>query len=70
MEVSAELDFLDQQNLILNLENKALKQRLDSLAQEHLIKRREYITVNKLQEFHALDLRKVFFRHSTLFYFT
>ncbi|XP_010912636.1 uncharacterized protein At4g06598 [Elaeis guineensis] len=39
MEVSAELEFLDQQNLILNLENKALKQRLDSLAQEHLIKR-------------------------------
>ncbi|XP_008786512.1 uncharacterized protein At4g06598-like isoform X2 [Phoenix dactylifera] len=38
MEVSAELQFLDQQNLILNLENKALKQRLDSLAQEHLIK--------------------------------
>jgi len=39
MEVSAELGFLDQQNLILNLENKALKQRLDSLTQEHLIKR-------------------------------
>ncbi|XP_020575375.1 uncharacterized protein At4g06598-like [Phalaenopsis equestris] len=38
MEVSAELEFLDQQNLILNLENKALKQRLDSLAQEHLVK--------------------------------
>ncbi|KAI0494348.1 hypothetical protein KFK09_024482 [Dendrobium nobile] len=38
MEVSAELEFLDQQNLMLNLENKALKQRLDSLAQEHLVK--------------------------------
>nr|XP_019708541.1 uncharacterized protein At4g06598 [Elaeis guineensis] len=38
MEVSAELEFLDKQNLILNLENKTLKQRLDSLAQEHLIK--------------------------------
>lgn len=37
-EVSAELEFLNQQNLILSMENKALKQRLDSLAQEQLIK--------------------------------
>ncbi|KAL5701071.1 hypothetical protein ACHQM5_026449 [Ranunculus cassubicifolius] len=40
-EVSAEIEFLDQQNLILNMQNKALKQRLDSLAQEHVIKRLE-----------------------------
>ncbi|RYR77878.1 hypothetical protein S83_001517 [Arachis hypogaea] len=31
-EVSAELEFLNQQNLILSMENKALKQRLESLA--------------------------------------
>uniref|UniRef100_A0A7N0RF79 BZIP domain-containing protein n=1 Tax=Kalanchoe fedtschenkoi TaxID=63787 RepID=A0A7N0RF79_KALFE len=37
-EVSAELEFLNQQNLILGMENKALKQRLDSLAKEQLIK--------------------------------
>lgn len=37
-EVSAELEFINQQNLILSLENKALKQRLESLAQEQLIK--------------------------------
>ncbi|KAL8540720.1 hypothetical protein ACS0TY_002084 [Phlomoides rotata] len=37
-EVSAELEFLNQQNLILNMENKALKQRLESLSQEKLIK--------------------------------
>ncbi|XP_020212694.1 uncharacterized protein At4g06598 isoform X2 [Cajanus cajan] len=37
-EVSAELEFLNQQNLILNMENKALKQRLESIAQEQLIK--------------------------------
>ncbi|XP_043713611.1 uncharacterized protein At4g06598-like [Telopea speciosissima] len=37
-EVSAELEFLDQQNLILSMENKALKQRLETLAQEQLIK--------------------------------
>uniref|UniRef100_A0A7N0U551 BZIP domain-containing protein n=1 Tax=Kalanchoe fedtschenkoi TaxID=63787 RepID=A0A7N0U551_KALFE len=37
-EVSAQLEFANQQNLILSMENKALKQRLDSLAQEHLIK--------------------------------
>lgn len=43
LEVFAELEFLDQQNLILNLENKALKQRLDSLAQEKLIKRRKLV---------------------------
>ncbi|OAY63775.1 Uncharacterized protein ACMD2_05948 [Ananas comosus] len=39
LEVSAEIEFLSQQNLILDLENKALKQRLESLAQEQLIKR-------------------------------
>ncbi|XWS62836.1 hypothetical protein CRYUN_Cryun06bG0044600 [Craigia yunnanensis] len=37
-EVSAELEFLKQQNLILSMENKALKQRLESLAQEKVIK--------------------------------
>ncbi|XVE66913.1 hypothetical protein DITRI_Ditri08aG0118400 [Diplodiscus trichospermus] len=37
-EVSAELEFLNQQNLILSMENKTLKQRLESLAQEQAIK--------------------------------
>ncbi|XP_058097412.1 uncharacterized protein At4g06598-like [Magnolia sinica] len=37
-EISAELEFLGQQHIILSMENKALKQRLDSLAQEQLIK--------------------------------
>ncbi|GMJ12788.1 hypothetical protein like AT1G58110 [Hibiscus trionum] len=37
-EVSAELEFLNQQNLILSMENKALKQRLEGLAQEQVIK--------------------------------
>lgn len=41
--VSAELEFLNQQNLILSMENKALKQRLDSLAQEQLIKYSKFI---------------------------
>ncbi|XP_057525728.1 uncharacterized protein At4g06598-like [Amaranthus tricolor] len=41
-EVSAELEFLNQQNLILSMENKALKQRLDNLAQEKLIKYLEH----------------------------
>ncbi|KAJ8445192.1 hypothetical protein Cgig2_029564 [Carnegiea gigantea] len=36
--VSAQLEFLDQQNLLLVMENRALKQRLESLSQEHLIK--------------------------------
>lgn len=37
-EVSAELEFLNQQSLILSMENKALKQRLENLAQEQMIK--------------------------------
>lgn len=40
-EISAELEFLDHQNLILTMENKALKQRLDSISQEQLIKQME-----------------------------
>lgn len=37
-EISAEIVFLNQQNLILSMEKKALKQRLESLSQEQLIK--------------------------------
>ncbi|KAL1223581.1 hypothetical protein V5N11_034329 [Cardamine amara subsp. amara] len=46
-EVSAELEFLNQQNLILSLENKSLKKRLDSLAQEQLIKYLEHEVLEK-----------------------
>ncbi|CAL5417234.1 hypothetical protein HYC85_019795 [Camellia sinensis] len=38
---SSELEFLDQQNLILGMENRALRQRLDSLSQVYLIKHLE-----------------------------
>ncbi|GAA0177968.1 basic leucine zipper transcription factor [Lithospermum erythrorhizon] len=41
-DISAELEFLGQRNLILSMENKALKQRLESLAQEQLIKYLEH----------------------------
>ncbi|KAF3787917.1 Uncharacterized protein EJ110_NYTH22116 [Nymphaea thermarum] len=37
-EISAELEFLDRQRLILSLENKALRQRLESMSQEQLVK--------------------------------
>ncbi|CAN4115973.1 unnamed protein product [Withania somnifera] len=40
-ELSAELEFLDQQNIILSMENRALRQHLDSLSQEQLIKHLE-----------------------------
>ena len=43
IEVSAEMDFLGQQNIMLDLENKSLKQRLESVSQEHVIKRGEYV---------------------------
>ncbi|KAK6777742.1 hypothetical protein RDI58_024460 [Solanum bulbocastanum] len=46
-EVSAELEFLNQQNLILSMENKALKQRLENLAQEQLIKYLEHEVLEK-----------------------
>jgi len=45
--VSAELEFLNQQNLILSLENKSLKNRLESLAQEQLIKYLEHDVLEK-----------------------
>lgn len=41
-DVSAELKFLNQRSVILNMENKALKQRLENLAQEQLIKYLEH----------------------------
>ena len=37
-EVTAELEFVEQQNIILTMENRALRQRLESLTQEQLIK--------------------------------
>ncbi|XP_008445999.2 uncharacterized protein At4g06598 isoform X2 [Cucumis melo] len=46
-EVSAELEFLSRQNLILGMENKALKQRLESLSQEQLIKYLEHEVLEK-----------------------
>ncbi|XP_010530538.1 PREDICTED: uncharacterized protein At4g06598-like [Tarenaya hassleriana] len=46
-EVSAGLEFANQQNLILSMENKALKQRLESLAQEQLIKHLEHEVLEK-----------------------
>ncbi|CAD5315791.1 unnamed protein product [Arabidopsis thaliana] len=45
--VSAELDFLNQRNLILSMENKALKKRLESIAQEKLIKQLEQEVLEK-----------------------
>lgn len=35
---SAELEFLEQQNMILTMENRALRQRLESISQEQIIK--------------------------------
>ncbi|KAJ0972123.1 hypothetical protein J5N97_020082 [Dioscorea zingiberensis] len=58
-EVSAELEFLDQQNLILNLENKTLKQRLDSLQQEQLIKCFQH----EMLEREVARLRSLYFQH-------
>ncbi|CAN8244843.1 unnamed protein product [Cochlearia groenlandica] len=45
--VSAELVFVNQRNLILSMENKALKQRLESVAQEKLIKQLEQEVLEK-----------------------
>jgi hypothetical protein len=37
IEVTAEMYFLSQQNIMLDMENKALKQGLECLSHEHLI---------------------------------
>lgn len=58
-EVSAELEFLSQQNLILGMENKALKQRLETVSQEQLIKYCEH-PYSQL-EFWQSDLMVSFF---------
>lgn len=47
--VSAELEFLNQQSLILSMENKALKQRLDSLAQEQRIKYCKFLALSVIK---------------------
>ena len=36
------MDFLGQQNIMLDLENKALKQLLESLSHEHFVKHHKY----------------------------
>ncbi|KAI7730559.1 hypothetical protein M8C21_028654 [Ambrosia artemisiifolia] len=41
-EVSAQLEFLNQQSVLLGMQNKALKLRLENLAREQLIKRLEH----------------------------
>ncbi|ESQ29617.1 hypothetical protein EUTSA_v10023536mg [Eutrema salsugineum] len=53
--VSAELDFLNQRNLILSMENKALKHRLESIAQDKLIKQLEQeVLENEIGRLRAL----------------
>jgi len=42
VEISTKMEFLTQQNIMPDLENKALKQRMECLPQEQLIKRCEY----------------------------
>ena len=64
IEVSAEMEFLTQQNIMLDLENKALKQRLESIAQEQVIKRGKYA---HLYFFFLLILE--FFSPSIFFYY-
>ncbi|GER57070.1 basic-leucine zipper transcription factor family protein [Striga asiatica] len=61
-EASAELEFTNQQNLILNMENKALKQRLESLAQEQLIKYLEH----EVLEREVSRLRNLYQQHQQL----
>ncbi|KAG6431981.1 hypothetical protein SASPL_103553 [Salvia splendens] len=39
--VSAELEFMEQQNMLLTMENQALRQRLESISQEQMIKQWE-----------------------------
>ncbi|CAL9084876.1 uncharacterized protein At4g06598-like isoform X2 [Musa acuminata AAA Group] len=58
LELSAQLQFLDQQNLILNLENKALKQQLDCLVHEHLVKCLQHETLGQ----EAARLRTLYHR--------
>lgn len=48
-EVTAELDFLNQQNIILNMENNALKHRLENLAQEQLIKYSKFLSLTLVE---------------------
>lgn len=61
-EVSAALEFLDQQKFILGMENRALRQRLDSLSQEHMIKQMEQEMLEReiarLQALHQLQMHQ------------
>lgn len=47
LELSSQLQFLDQQNHILSLENKTLLQQLDCLSHEHLLKCFEHDILGK-----------------------
>jgi len=46
VEISTKMEFLTQQNIMPDLENKALKQRMECLLQEQLIKRCKYSPYN------------------------
>ncbi|URE41329.1 ABC transporter [Musa troglodytarum] len=65
LELSAQLQFLDQQNLILSLENKALKQRLDCLVHEHLVKCRFTIRDSQIVDI-GPGLEAITVQHETL----
>lgn len=42
LKLAGEYEFLDQQNLILGMENRALRQRLESISQEQLVRNLEH----------------------------
>lgn len=72
IEVSAEMEFLTQQNIMLDLENKALKQRLESLTQEQRIKRCKYMLQYIFLLFYFSDLfstQKIVLSHNSHFCF-
>lgn len=58
-QIQAELEFVNQQNLILSMENMALRQRLDNVSHEQLIKHFEQEMLERelgrLQALHQLQ---------------
>ncbi|XP_051139527.1 uncharacterized protein At4g06598-like [Andrographis paniculata] len=65
--ISAELEFLEQQNMILTMENRALRQRLESVSQEQIIKQWEQgmleREIARLQSLHYLQKQQQMHMH-------
>ncbi|EPS59318.1 hypothetical protein M569_15490, partial [Genlisea aurea] len=65
--MATEIQFMEQQNMILSLENGALRQRLDTVSHEHMIKQWEKEMLEReISRLQAVQMQQMHHHHQQL----